>query len=249
MSSSLRPDWNAVVFPRREFLEVRFAYHAGEHLSMFGPTGDGKTTLAFQLLNEVASPELPVVNLVKKKRDQTVSRLSGRAGFQRVATWPPSKVKGLFSERPRGWTVWPKYNPKDIPHTKAVQRKELGNALVDSFARGNRIVFADELYGLTHELGLEDEVNEIYTQGRSDGVGLWSATQRPAYVPRNAYSQATHVFLSPDPDRDARKRYSEIGGFDPKLVMHNLERCGPYQWVYIRKRGAHGNAVMCIVDK
>lgn len=239
---------DALVVPRQEFIERRFTYGRGEHLSVFGPTGDGKTTLLFELLDEVARPELPAVNLVMKPRDPTVSRLSAKAGFKRVRSWPPSRVPTLFGDKPRGHTLWPKHT-FDVQKDNENLWREFRVALLDSYKRGNRIVFADELYGLTHELGLSDEVNAIYTRGRAMGTGLWSATQRPAYVPRNAYSQATHVFLSPDPDREARKRYAEIGGMDPKLILHNLERCGRYQWVYVRRQNSNGPAVICIVDR
>lgn len=240
---------------RTEFIARRyFDYSPGQHVSFFGPTGDGKSTLAFQLLDAVVTPALPVVNLVLKPRDDQVSMLSDAAGFKRVESWPPTLVPALFQEKPRGYTLWPKHKLRDLPATNANLYRQMHAALVDSYARGNRILFSDEITGVIelvppdrHLPQTKTQIEAIYSRGRALGCGQWAATQQPTYVPRKMYSQATHVFLSPDPDKEARKRYSEIGGLDPKLVFAYLDQCGVYEFVYIRKKSATSPTSICIV--
>lgn len=242
---------------RNEFITRRFSYRPGQHVSFFGPTGDGKSTLAFQLLDDVATPQLQVVNLVVKPKDLQVLRLSNAAGFKLVKEWPPARVPQLFSEKPRGWTLWPKHKLTDLEWTDQHLYKHMIAALVDSYAsKDARIIFSDEITGIM-ELPAPDrnstttrrQIEAVYSRGRSMGTGQWAATQQPTFVPRKMYSQASHLFLSPDPDRDARKRYAEIGGVEQKLIMHNLERCAAYEFVYVGKRTEKSPAVICIVGK
>jgi len=239
---------------RSDFIQNRFAYHPGQHVSFFGPTGDGKSTLAFHLLSEVATEDLPVVNLVVKPKDPDVRKLSDAAGFKLVTTWPPNRVPQMWEGRPRGWTLWPKHKLGDLNATNATLYQQMVKALQDSYVKGNRIVFADEIAGIIEldaptrgAVSTRDWVEAIYSRGRSMGTGQWAATQQPTWVPRKMYSQASHLFLSPDPDREARKRYSEIGGIDPKLILHNLERCHAFEFVYVGKRTSTNPAVICIV--
>ena len=41
--------------PREEFVTQRWHYEPGEHVTLLAPTGNGKTTLAYELLNVTAS--------------------------------------------------------------------------------------------------------------------------------------------------------------------------------------------------
>jgi hypothetical protein len=99
-------------------------------------------------------------------------------------------------------------------------------------------VFADETYGLTNRLDLDEELIAIWSQGSGMGCGLWGATQRPAYIPLWAYSEAEHVFISGSPDKRARIRYGEIGGKVPSgLIEATVQRLPQYHWLYIRRTG------------
>jgi hypothetical protein len=108
-------------------------------------------------------------------------------------------------------------------------------AILDSYRRGNRILFADETYSLTHELNLEKEMITVWTKGRSMGTAIWGASQRPAFVPMWMYDQAEHLFIAYDPDQRAQKRYGEIGGVDPKLIVTVVKTLQQHEWLYIRR--------------
>lgn len=235
-------------YDRGFFLDRVWDYHPGEHVTFLAPTQWGKTTLAQQLINVTATEKLPCVSLVMKPRDSTVRRWAVEQDFRVIRRWPPPAHHSgnmPFAEKPRGWVVWPVSKPRDHYEDTIKIWEQFRNVLTDTYRKGNRIVFADELYGITNELNLEPEVQALYTRGASMGAGVWAATQRPAYVPRNAYSMAEHIFLARDPDRQTQKRYAEIGGQDPHDVFGNVNTLQKYEWLYCRR----SDSSMCIVGK
>lgn len=230
-------------FDRETFLREVWDYHAGEHTTVLAPSGNGKTHLAYQLLQYSVTEEVPGVVLVMKPKDPTALKWSGRLKFPVIREWPPAKTKALFSERkPKGWTVWPRfvYDPQiDDPRHRALFRR----VILDCYKRGNRILFADETYSLEEELKLGTELRTVWTKGRSMGCGLFAASQRPAYISKWAY-QAHHLFLGNDPDEDAQRRLSEIGGaVNPGQVRYVLPTLKKYEFLYINR----DEKAMCIV--
>lgn len=235
------------VFTRAEFIDGRrWRYLPGEHVSVIGPTGWGKTHLQLGLLAATATPELPGIVLAMKPRDSTVRDWARESGFRTVRSWPPAPPvfpwQRGWGGRLAGWVLWPRHTfdpDKDDPAHYALFRK----AMLDSYKRGKRILFADEAYSLSTELGLTRELITIWTKGRSMSCGLWSATQRPTHVPLWMYSQAHHLFLGNDPDEKARDRFKEIGGIDPQLVKSIVSELPKYHWLYIRRDGPR----LCVI--
>ena len=232
-----------VQFSRREFLERRWTYRAGQHVTVLGRTGNGKTTLVFQLLAHTATPKLPGVVFAMKPRDETMSTWTKGLRFQRVKSWPPPpRLFQWWKPEPPGYTLWP-------PHTfdpdvdDELLRTEFRRAMMHSYKRGNRIVVIDEIFGITDELNLAKPAITLWTRGRSMGAGLWGGTQKPSHVPLWAYNQADHLFLSYDPDKRSRDRFGEIGGVDPQLVKDITLQLPKYHWLYIRRDGP----VMCVI--
>jgi len=231
-------------FPRDEFLDERWAYRPGEHVTFLAPTQAGKTTLAKQLLDRTVSATLKAVVLVIKPRDGVVRDWGKDKQYKIVRSWPPFAMRQRSNP---GWILWPRhsYDP-DVDDPKLYA--EFRTAILDSYRRGDRIIFADETYGLS-ELGLNRELITVWSRGASSdgktmGCGLWAATQKPSHIPLWAYSQAEHIFLAHDPDRRARIRYAEIGGIDPGFVEHNVMRLDKYEFLYIRRTGP----VACLVQ-
>src|ERR1039458_501454 len=86
-----RPD-GVTQYGREEFCRNRFDYRAGQHVVFGGPSQmAGKTTLAFDLLEYVATPELPAYVAVSKPDDKVSTQAGKRLGFRRVSSWPPDR--------------------------------------------------------------------------------------------------------------------------------------------------------------
>lgn len=232
-------------FTREEFLGY-FAgrYRAGEHVTVLGPTGTGKTTLMYQMLGVTARPDLPGIVIATKPRDDTVEMWSKRFGHRRTKTWPilAPNARLPWQDKPRGFVVWPEhtFEPEtdDVKHERVFRR-----AILDSYRQGGRILFVDETYGLTNDLNLGRPLVRVWTRGRSMGTGLWAGSQKPTHIPLHAYNQAEHLLLHHDPDKRSRDRYREIGGVDPDLVAAVTASTPRFSYLYIRRDGP----VLCIV--
>lgn len=248
MAKVEQPVRQVEVVDRQEFIQRRFRHRMGEHVTLIGKTQSGKTTLAFQLLDKVTTPALQAIVLVMKPRDAVPAEWMDRLGYRRTRHWPPLSSSRFVPKRPRGWVLWPKLG--NIDRDNAVLRTEFRNALSDSYSNsarrrtGGRIIFADEVVGLTQQLKLGDELDAIWMRGSSMHLGLWVATQRPFHAPLHAYNAATHLFLHRDEDRRNVDRYRDIGGVDPDLVRDIVGTMDLHQFLYIRKT----DHTMCIVD-
>lgn len=215
---------------RREFIDEIFVphYQAGQHVAIMGPTQSGKTTLAFDLLDRIASPTLPAVVLVMKPRDDVVKQFGKLSGFRKVETWPPAvnrafrKKGGGFGKRQRGWIFWPRHSLTDIERDDKALSAAFKQVLTDCYARGDRIVFADEILGLSKELNLEQQLNAIWSRGSSMKCGLWAATQRPFNAPLLMYGSSAHLMIFKDGDKRSRERYDEIGGLPENIDVEQL---------------------------
>ncbi len=223
---------------RAEFLAHRWRYEAGQHVTILGRTGSGKTWLAYQLLARTAHPRLPAINLIMKPRDDTAAKFGADNGFRRVFAWPP--VAAPLRSRPAGWNVWPRHQ-FDPDIDDRILWTTFRAAILDSYRRGNRILFADEVAGLQElrhpdeNRGLKRELETVWARGRSMGTGVWAASQRPSWISSLAYSSADHLFLFYEPDARHRKRFDEIGGTDAKMISDVTANLHQHHAFYIRR--------------
>jgi energy-coupling factor transporter ATP-binding protein EcfA2 len=230
---------------RWEFLTRYFDYSPDEHVLFLGPTGSGKTKIALDALSIVSKPKTPSIIFAMKPRDSTLDNFAEVNHFREVRSWPPP-MSVWKPRKPPGYLLKPQRIKKDIYGTRKLQYTAFKEAILDSYERGNRILFADETYSLTHELPLTDELVTVWTKGRSMRCALWAASQRPAYIPTWAYSQSTHLFVSFDPDARSRKRYEEISGVDPKTIAEGTEALDEFEWLYVHVAGRKSR--ICIVS-
>lgn len=219
---------------REEFLHDYWDYDTGEHVTILAPTGGGKTHLGQELLGVTMTQEVPAILFAMKPRDETVEKFAKRQKLRTVQQWPPPPTNRVLHGKPKGWVLKPRhaYDPyvDDVRHAEIFRR-----AILDSYRRGNRILFADETYSLEQELGLTPELRTVWTKGRSMRCGLWAATQRPVYISKWAY-QAHHIFIGNDPDDDARKRLSEIGAaVDKQVVRSTVASLDRYEFLYVNR--------------
>lgn len=227
---------------REEFLADCWDYRSGEHVTILGPTNCGKTYLGYQLLDVTATEKVPAIVFVMKPRDATVTKWSKTVDFRITRTWPPAP--SVFKPRkPRGYVLWPRF-VFDPQRDNAEQYRQFRRCILDSYQKGNRILFADETYSLSDELDLDEELVTVWTKGRSMDCGMWAASQRASHIPLWAYSMATHLFIHKDPDKRGRQRYGEISGVDPRLVDATVMALERHEFLYIRQY----DGSMCIVE-
>lgn len=235
-----------VKIDRWVFLTRYFDVTPDEHVLILGPTGSGKTRMALDALSIVARKKNPAIIFAMKPRDETLDQFAQANKFQEVRYWPPAATKWR-PEKPPGYILKPPHNMRDIRWTRQKHYDVFQEAILDSYAKGNRIIFADETYSLTNELPLTDELVTVWTKGRSMNCSLWAASQRPAYIPTWAYSQSSHFFIAYDPDKRSRKRYEEISGVDPDIIREGTDALEEYEWLYVKAAGR--KSTVCIVSK
>lgn len=237
---------DVTTFERDEFIRERFWYQAGQHVTILAPTQNGKTTFTMDLLDEVTTPQLPATVLVMKPRDKVISAAAKQFSFPIVRDWPPSVSHLARYPNARARILWPRYqyaDPRqDYPRISGI----LGKGILHNWKKGQKkngqnIVVADEHANLREYLGLGEELDFTLATGGGMGVGVWSCSQRPAYVSQLAYSGADHLFLGRETDKRARLRFAEIGGVDPELIMFHVARLPKFGWFYINRDGP----VMC----
>lgn len=198
-------------------------WRQGEHVSLIGSTGKGKTTMAMALLPFRRA----VVIWSSKPRDATVDpfavkssilrpRSAGPGMYLQVKDWPPPPGAERVILRPE---------PADLDEARHVRWSAFHRCASDLMhpKGGNWCVFADDTYYLCEMLKLADDLAEIWAMGRSHGVSLVAAMQRPASVPLLAYNCATHLFLSKETDDRNLDRLSEIGVDNKRALKRRVQ--------------------------
>lgn len=211
---------------------------AGEHVTVIGPTGTGKSTLQRALLHKRYEAGGAVCVLGTKTVDRTLDRWAREDGLTRVDTWPP-RWPGHWWDRPRGdaWArrvmLWPRiHEPADLYASADLFRR----AMVGMFTQGHWCLVADELWWLADQLGLADELKAWWSQGRSAGLTVLGATQRPVSIPLLAYNSATHLFLFSDNDEANLARISGLGGLSSARVREMVRGLPFHDVLYVNTR-------------
>lgn len=205
----------------QDFLSYFYGeWKQGEHVTLIGPTGSGKTTLALRLLPRRSY----VAILACKPKDTTMDEVL-RAGYTRMKVWSPD-----ISDHA---VLWPEVGSiNSIGKQKEVFR----NALHSVYRSGGWALYIDEATYLSDFLGLKKELSMLWQQGRSLGVSLVAGTQRPAYIPLYAYDQATHLFFWRDNDRVNLQRASNLGGMDASFIRDVISSLEKHEVLYVNTR-------------
>lgn len=214
-------------------------WQQGEHVTLIGPTGRGKTTMALALLP--LRDFTVIIGTKPRDADETLNRLIWRRNWRRplegpgpddylrVRRWP-----GPPAEHAPRQVVWPRFRTMaDVPH----QREVVQATLRGVFAAGSWCVFADDVNHLIDSCKVDEELKMLWRMGRSTGVSLVTALQRPRHAPLEAYDQATHLFIWRDNDDENVKRLGDLGGaHDRKTIRADVADLDKHEALYLNTR-------------
>jgi hypothetical protein len=203
---------------RWDAFKREFKWEQGEHATLIGPTGVGKTTLAAELLEQ----RKWVVAFLTKSRDETY-KLFRKRGFQAIKTWPPPPDM-------RKVMLWPVQRASNLLGDNAIKRREFAKALEHVNRSGSWTLYFDEVRFLTRMLQLAKQIENVWMQGRSADITVVASTQRSAWIPLEAYSETKHLIVWDNPDEHNTRRLKEISGVqDLQQVARQLRY---HQFIY-----------------
>ena len=245
-------DDDIYVFKREVFARDFFDYKPGEHVVFGGPTTHGKTTLAFDLLEHITTPDFPGFIAVSKPSDPVTAKRGPEIGYRRVSEWPPpKKIQDMFGgEKPSGYLVWPPFGDlnTDMERCAEITEKLLMERYAHGASRKNKggILVMDDTMIKAKIMNLDKPMVTILAMAGAMKLGLWIFVQKPTDSGRTVlwgYEQSTHLFFTKGGDERMLSRYVEIIGENGPIVKKVIPTLKPYQFLYVHKT----DGTMCIV--
>ena len=200
----------------------RGEWNQGEHITMVGPTGWGKTTLAIEIL----ALRRYLVAFAVKGKDKTMEKMIDTLDMERQQVWTPEVANRIC--------LWPPIQGAERDF-RLRQRAVFLDAMNRIFRSGAWCTYFDEVSYLSDTLKLDDELKFFLNQGRSSGISVVAATQRPAFIPLAFYDMATHLFLWKFNDHRNAQRVAELTGTAYARVKQEVMTLPKYQFIYINK--------------
>jgi hypothetical protein len=217
-------------------------FRQGDHVAIIGPTGAGKTHIAFPMA-EIRSHVLVVAC---KPQDPLVVDALGR-GYYLI---PGNKLEIEYVDgRPLHPRViyWPRLSQRQtakIPTNqllkaeKALHKRHVGEALGYVRRDGHWCLVIDEGTYVCRDLNLQRDVDSALQQFRSLRASIIILGQRPSWMGRYVLNQPSHLFLFQTADLNDRKALGDISGFDSRAVadiVQGLDR-DKHEVLYLNTR-------------
>lgn len=237
---------------RRAFARDYFDYKPGEHAVFGGPTTGGKTSLSFDLLEYIATPDFPAYLSVSKPQDPVTAKRGIELNFRRVTEWPPpAKIQEMMGGRkPNGYLVWPQFGDLHTDMERCAQITE--KLLMERYAAGANpknkpgILVMDDTMVKAKIMHQDGNMVTILAMAGAMKLGLWIFVQKPTDSGRTTvwgYENATHLFFTKGGDTQMLKRYMEIIGEHGPIAKRVILSLRPYEFLYVHKK----ENFMCVV--
>lgn len=196
-------------------------WRPGQHLTIIGETGVGKTWIAADVLQV----RKYIIMFATKRRDKTISQRY--EGFRTLEKWRPqyNDKRILF---------WPK--PRYLGDFE-LQRVQIWHVLNQAFEAGGWTLYFDDLFYVCNALKLGSAVQMLYTQTRSEGITLVACMQRPSArtVPREIFNQSTFlVMFRLNDDRDV-ETVAEESGIARRELKALRDRLSGRDFIFIQR--------------
>jgi hypothetical protein len=176
----------------------------GEHLTVIGRAGRGKTHFVDRLLRE----QRRYVVVFKTKHDPEDDTRYWR-GYKTI-----TRASGMSDQKHTRFLLAPplgKVNdPAVLVHGRRVsgmyaQQAIEGWAMIRRvFKEGRWTVVVDEGWYAEHYLGMTEGIEMLQTQARSKGVSVVECVQRPVEISRFVLAEATHLVVFRGDRRDSK---------------------------------------------
>lgn len=213
----------------------------GEHCSLVGATGSGKSVCGIELCKLVGKRHAKdgrparVVILADKPRDDTVMRLHTRDKWPIIKSWPPSYGQEHV-------IVWPKGgNPSEM----VKKHRAIFLPLMEQiYQEGGQTVYIDEAAYWEDKppsgLGMGGTMSQFWRAARSNSVSMIAATQRPTRVSRLMWSEPSWLFIFKVEDDEDLKRVAQLSGMR-QSVWQVVPKLGGHEFLCVRRQrdGSH----------
>lgn len=208
---------------RDEFLkEFKLAWHVGQHITLVGTTGDGKTYLA----KDICEMRKWCVVIATKKADESLKRFNRESGnWHTVTSWPPD----FHQQHVLYWS-----RPKTLGNFED-QRIRIYNALAGIYYAGGWTCYLDDVFYIASTLHLNEVVKMMYTQVRSQDVSLIGSIQRPAWVPVEVLSQSSHMLIFGLHNLNDVETSAKEQGIKPAMLKLAVEKLQKYDFIWVRR--------------
>jgi hypothetical protein len=211
-------------------------WEPGEHVSVYGPTGSGKTVLMVNLGNL----RKWVMALDVKGGDRTL-RKAIASGWRRCTKWPlPQSIRSDIQDGEPVRLVMGRV-------TRTVNQRQANRAFLKVVAtyiweQGHWTVLADELILLVNKafLDMKDAISEMLIAARDLGMSVVSAAQSPSTGLPLAGNQSSWLFIGYTRDRRVVDRLAEMMGRPAPEVRGAMKGLAPppgktnsYAWLLV----------------
>jgi hypothetical protein len=245
------------VICREEFLE-EFGddYHEGQHVTLIGPTQRGKSRMSKEMAKRVISDKLRLIVLLGKppQRERTwTDEAADELNLQVIESWPETFIDQLrnlkagrgWKKNASGYLLRPHHTMTDLQRDKETLTAEFRKAMIAAYASTKQkyIILVDEGHHVEVDLRLKEESEAPLMRGAPDAA-KWTNLQRGFWVSKLNYNMPEHILLFKDKSTAEQQRYAEIGGVDPRYLIHVIKNLktkraangGTYsQCVYFRR--------------